>query len=197
VPCIRIDHLTELEQRTLRLAVNRLSEKGEWDLTELRIEFEELILADAPIEISGFSLEEIDQIILGDEPEAAERGPLAPEADPVPVARLGDIFRLGEHRIICGDATDPAVLSRLMDGAPARLILTDEPYNVAIAHNVTGRPHREFLMASGEMSEEEFLAFNNAWMSAVLPFFATAVSWARSSIGAAIPRFSPPLRNKL
>jgi DNA modification methylase len=170
VPCIRIDHLTELEQRTLRLAVNRLSEKGEWDLTELRIEFEELILADAPIEISGFSLEEIDQIILGDEPEAAERGPLAPEADPVPVARLGDIFRLGEHRIICGDATDPAVLSRLMDGAPARLILTDEPYNVAIAHNVTGRPHREFLMASGEMSEEEFLAFNNAWMSAVLPF---------------------------
>jgi ParB-like chromosome segregation protein Spo0J len=68
VPCIRIDHLTDIEQRTLRLAVNRLSEKGQWDLGELKIEFEELILTEAPIEISGFSLEEIDQIILGDEP---------------------------------------------------------------------------------------------------------------------------------
>jgi hypothetical protein len=60
VPCICIDHLTDEEQRTLRLAVNRLGEKGEWDLTELKIEFEELILTDAPIEISGFSLDEID-----------------------------------------------------------------------------------------------------------------------------------------
>src|SRR5262249_44243619 len=97
-------------------------------------------LADAPIEISGFPLEEIDQVILGDEPEATEQGPVAPEADAVPGARLGDILRLGEHRIVCGDATDPALLSRLLDGAPsARLILTDEPYNVAIAGNVTGR----------------------------------------------------------
>jgi hypothetical protein len=59
VPCIRIDHLTDVEQRTLRLALNRLSEKGQWDLRELKIEFKELILTDAPIEISGFSLEEI------------------------------------------------------------------------------------------------------------------------------------------
>jgi hypothetical protein len=65
VPCIRIDHLTDEEQRTLRLAVNRLGEKGEWDVEELKIEFEELILTEAPIEISGFSLEEIDQILLG------------------------------------------------------------------------------------------------------------------------------------
>jgi hypothetical protein len=129
VPCIRIDHLTGVEQRTLRLAINRLSEKGEWDLTELKIEFEELILTDAPIEISGFSLAQIDQIVLGDEAEGIEQGPLAPEPDAVPVARLGDIFRLGEHRIMCGDATDPAVLARLMDGdSPARLVLTDEPY---------------------------------------------------------------------
>jgi hypothetical protein len=56
--------LTDVEQRTLRLAMNRLSEKGEWDLAELKIEFEELILTGAPIEISGFSLDEVDQIIL-------------------------------------------------------------------------------------------------------------------------------------
>lgn len=171
VPCIRIDHLTDVQQRTLRLAINRLGEKGEWDLAELKIEFEELILADAPIEISGFLLEQIDQIVLGDEPEGVEQGPLAPEPDAVAVARLGDIFRLGEHRIICGDATDPAVLARLMDGeSPARLVLTDEPYNVPVAGNVTGGAHREFLMASGEMSDAEFLAFNGDWMSAALPW---------------------------
>jgi DNA modification methylase len=184
VPCIRIDHLTEVEQRTLRLAINRLSEKGEWDLTELKIEFEELILTDAPIEISGFSLAQIDQIVLGDEAEGIEQGPLAPEPDAVPVARLGDIFRLGEHRIMCGDATDPAVLARLMDGdSPARLVLTEEPYNVPIARNVTGGAHREFVMASGEMSNAEFLAFNSAWMSAALPWlcgggvFGTFIDW--------------------
>jgi ParB-like chromosome segregation protein Spo0J len=65
VPCVRIDHLSDIEQRTLRLAVNRLAEKGQWDLDELKIEFEELILTDAPIEITGFTLGEIDQIVLG------------------------------------------------------------------------------------------------------------------------------------
>jgi DNA modification methylase len=184
LPCIRMDHLTEAEQRTLRLAVNRLSEKGEWDLAELKIEFEELILADAPIEISGFSLGEIDQIILGDEQDAVEQGPLGPERDAFAVARLGDVFRLGDHRIICGDATDPNVLDRLMDGAPlARLVLTDEPYNVKIAGNVTGGAHREFVMASGEMTEDQYLAFNMGWMAAALPHlcdggvFGTFIDW--------------------
>jgi ParB-like chromosome segregation protein Spo0J len=77
-PCVRIDHLSDEEQRLLRLAVNRLGEKGEWNLDELRIEFEELILADAPIEISGFDLDEIDQIVTGDEVETVEQGPLFP-----------------------------------------------------------------------------------------------------------------------
>ena len=62
--CVRIDHLSEDEQRVLRLAVNRLAEKGQWDLEELKIEFEELILTDAPIEIAGFAPDEIDQIVL-------------------------------------------------------------------------------------------------------------------------------------
>ena len=83
------------EQRLLRLAVNRLGEKGQWDLDELKIEFEELILVDAPIEISGFSLDEIDQIVIGDELEAAEQGPLEPEPGAVAVARLGDLFSSG------------------------------------------------------------------------------------------------------
>jgi DNA modification methylase len=184
VPCIRVDHLTTGEQRLLRLAVNRLAEKGEWDLGALKLEFEELIFAEAPIEISGFTFDEIDHIVIGDEPKAVEKGPLAPDPGAVAVARPGDIFHLGPHRLICGDARDPAVLRQLMDGDPAaRLILTDEPYNVKIAGHVTGGAHREFAMASGEMTDAEFLAFNIAWIEAILRHlceggvFGTYIDW--------------------
>ena len=170
VPCVRIGHLSPEEQRVLRLAVNRLAEKGEWDLDALKIEFEELILLDAPIEITGFSPAEIDHVILGDAAEGLEQGPLEPEAATA-IAWVGDIFQLGPHRIVCGDATDPSVLARLLEGdAPARLVLTDEPYNVRVAGNVTRGDHREFAMASGEMTDAEFLAFNRAWIATVLPY---------------------------
>jgi ParB-like nuclease domain len=88
-PCIRIEYLSEKEERVLRLAVNR-GEKGEWNLDELKIEFEELILADAPIEISGFTLDEIDQIVLGEADDAIERGPLAPDPDAIAVGSSVD-----------------------------------------------------------------------------------------------------------
>jgi DNA modification methylase len=184
VPCVRIDHLSDIEQRTLRLAVNRLGEKGQWNLDELKIEFEELIFTDAPIEIAGFSLGEIDQIVLGHVGEAAEQGPLAPEAGAIAVAKLGDLFQLGAHRVICGSAIELTTLRLLMGGDDvARLIITDEPYNVPISGHVTGGGHREFAMASGEMSDAEFLAFNVAWMEAALPclcdggVFGTFIDW--------------------
>jgi DNA modification methylase len=183
-PCIRLEHLSENEQRVLRLAANRLGEKGEWNLDELKVEFEELILSDAPIEVTGFTSDEIDQIVLGDAGDAVEQGPLEPEAGAIAVARLGDVFELGPHRLICGSATDPETLRRLMQGdQAARLLLTDEPYNVPIAGHVTGGRHREFAMASGEMTDAEFLAFNEAWMEAALPclcdgsVFGTYIDW--------------------
>ena len=111
IPCVRIGHLSPEEQRVLRLAVNRLAEKGEWDLDALKIEFEELIVTDAPFEITGFSPVEIDHIILGDATEGLEQGPLEPDSATA-VARLGDIFQLGPHRIVCGDAT---ILRFLLD----------------------------------------------------------------------------------
>jgi DNA modification methylase len=183
VPCVRIDHLTETEQKLLRLAVNRLAEKGKWDLDELKIEFEELILEEVPIEISGFTLDEIDQIMISDGAEAVEQGPLGPDEGAVAIARIGDVFQLGPHRLVCGDATDPTVLRLLMDGDSTRLVLTDEPYNVPIAGHVTGGAYREFAMASGEMTTEQFLAFNIAWIEAAAGYlcdggvFGTFIDW--------------------
>ena len=182
--CADRSHLGEDEQRVLRLAVNRLGEKGEWNLDELKIEFEELILADAPIEISGFTLDEIDQIVIGDGHRAAEQGPLAARSrrDRRRSPRRRFSARAASHRLRRRDR--PETLRRLMEGdPPARLVLTDEPYNVPIAGHVTGGRHREFAMASGEMTDAEFLAFNEAWMEAVLPYlcdggvFGTFIDW--------------------
>ncbi len=142
----------------------------------MKVEFEELIFADAPIEVSGFTLDEIDHIVLGEADDAIEEGPLAPEADTTAVARLGDIFDLGPHRIICGSATDPETLRQVIGGdSTGRLVLTDEPYNVPIAGHVTAGKHREFAMASGEMTDAEFLAFNEAWIAAALPYLCDGV----------------------
>jgi DNA modification methylase len=120
--------------------------------------------------------------------EGLEQGPLEPDPATA-VARVGDMFQLGAHRIVCGDATDPAVFARLLEGdVPARLVLTYEPYNVKIAGNVTGGAHREFAMASGEMTDAEFLAFNEAWTAAVLPYLCdggvcgTFIDWRGSPI---------------
>jgi DNA modification methylase len=137
-----------------------------------------------PIEITGFSPDEIDHIVLGEQGDGIEQGPLSPEADAVPVASLSDVFQLGPHRIVCGSASEEETLRLLMhaDGA-ARLVLTDEPYNVPIAGHVTGGGHREFAMASGEMTDAEFLVFNEAWMAAVLAYlcdggvFGTFIDW--------------------
>lgn len=143
-----------------------MQERGTWGLDTLELEFEELVLEEMPIEIAGFTGIEIDQILLGDSTTEPEQGPLAPPENQPAVARPGDVFILGEHKIICGDATDPAVIAKIMEGETAQLLLTDAPYNVKIAGNVTKREHREFMMASGEMTDAEFLEFNQAWMKA-------------------------------
>jgi ParB-like nuclease family protein len=168
VPCVLLSHLSDDEQRVLRIAINRMNQKGTWDLDELKAEFEELIRLDAPLEVSGFQPDEIDQVIMGDDLEVVEEGDLTPHT--VATARLGDVWELGPHRLICASSTDPKTFETITAGdPPARFVLTDEPYNVKIDGNVSNNGHREFLMASGEMTDAEFLAFNEAWMGAVLP----------------------------
>jgi hypothetical protein len=169
IPCIRAAHLTAQEKRTLRLALNRLGENGQWDLSELKAELIELVDEGIEIESTAFTLAEFDQITLDDEVEPAEQGPLCPDSESPSIARPGDVFLFdGGHRLICGDATDPAVYRALFGDSTARLVLTDEPYNVPISGHVTKGDHREFAMASGEMSDTQFGEFNSAWMGASL-----------------------------
>ncbi len=186
VPCVVVDHLDPNDLRLLRIALNRLGETGAWSVEALRLEFEELTVLGSDLSDTGFEMAEIDTLLLDDDDEG-EGSELATSALPGAFAtsRLGDVWSLGDHRLIQGDAREAAVYDRLMDGSElASLVLTDEPFNVANVGHVTGNPdHREFAMAHGEMSREEFAAFNRAWMSAVLPYLveggllATFIDW--------------------
>jgi len=191
----------------VRIALNRLGEKGGWDLEELKAELTELIDAGFQVEDTAFTVAEFDQITICDDIEPAEQGPLTPPAQAKATSKLGDVFVFpGGHRVAVGNSTKPAVYAALLQGAQARLIHTDEPYNVPISGHVTKGEHREFVMAAGEMSEEQFRAFNDAWMAAALPhlcdggFFGTYIDWrgyptvhaAASQLGlAAVMRIQP------
>ena len=169
IPCIRAAHLTAMEKRIVRLALNRLSEKGQWALPELQAELIELVDAGIEIEDTAFTTSEFDQITFDDEIEPVEQGPLTPGADTPAVAQPGDIFVFDDgHRTICGDATIPEMYRSILGDQKVRLILTDEPYNVPIGGHVTKGDHPEFVMAHGEMSDAQFSAFNSAWMETSL-----------------------------
>ena len=165
VPTCQLSHLSETDKRAYILADNKLAEKAGWDKELLAIELQGLIELDVDIELTGFDTSEID-IILEDAREA-NGDPSGPE-DEVPnslgpaVTQTGDLWLLGTHRLLCGDARDQAAYDRLLEGAKAEFVFTDPPYNVAIDGHVCGLGrvhHREFAMGSGEMSEAEFTAF--------------------------------------
>lgn len=166
VPTVRIDHLDAAELRLLRIALNKLAEQSEWNTIELAQEFGELLSLDVELgyEVTGFSTVAIDNLVHTpadpeDDPDDAveEAGAAGSE-----VSRPGDLWTLGEHRVLCGSSLEKENFARLMAGQLARMVLTDHPFNVKIAGHVSGlgkNVHREFAEASGEMSEEQFTAW--------------------------------------
>jgi DNA modification methylase len=168
IPCLRVSHLSDAEKRAYILADNRLAELAGWDREILAIELQALVdIGEVEVEITGFATPEID-VVLSDAAEA-QREPCSPD-DEVPdapaegaaVSQAGDLWALGAHRLLCGDALDVAAYTTLMAGEQAEMVFTDPPYNVRIDRNVSGLGrirHREFAMASGEMTEAEFTGF--------------------------------------
>lgn len=166
IPTIRIDQLSERQKRAFLIADNRLTEIGEWNEHALAIELKELTTEDLDFEISalGFETAEIDILIdsLTSEEKPRENDELDLPLPTDPVSRPGDLWRLGSHRLLCGNALETSSYERLMENEIARMVFTDSPYNVRVDGHVCGLgriKHDEFTMASGEMSEEEFTTF--------------------------------------
>lgn len=166
IAVITVDHLPPAKLRKLAITLNRLGETGTWDAEVLEVELSELLELEEDVVVTGFELAEIDALLLDEEsPDANEE--VLPPLPPVPTSRPGDLWRLGDHLLLQGDALDEASWRRLFDpGEQARFVLTDEPFNVPIVGHVTGKAHhREFAEASGEMTPAEFAAFNRDWFT--------------------------------
>lgn len=166
VPVVRIDHLTADERRAYLLADNRLALESGWDRELLALELKELEALDFSLPALGFSLPEIDSLY--EDFEAAKLDGADPLGDVVPemsdrvVSRPGDLWLLGNQRLIQGDARDQLMYERLLEGELIDVIFADPPYNVRIQNNVSGLGkvrHSDFAMASGEMSPDQFTEF--------------------------------------
>ncbi|MCR9089699.1 MAG: site-specific DNA-methyltransferase [Rhodobacteraceae bacterium] len=163
VPVLRLSHLNAEERRAYILADNKLAENAGWDREILAIELQALIDLEFDLDVTGFSLAEIDIVLdeASDGSTDAEAPVPAPLSGPA-VTRQGDLWELGDHRVLCGDARDAGDVARLVGSEPIDLIFTDPPYNVAIDGHVSGLGavnHREFAFASGEMDAKAFTAF--------------------------------------
>ena len=163
VPVIRVDHLTAEQKRAYQLADNRLAELSDWDQDILKLELEELSAADLgfEIEITGFDTVDIDRFTVSTPAPEHDPADILPELDQHhAVSRLGDLWVLTDHRLICGDACLLQTYANLLGGGVAQMVFTDPPYNVPILGHVSTREvYREFPMACGEMSPHEFAAF--------------------------------------
>ena len=165
IPVIRIRHLSEVEKRAFVIADNRLAELASWDDELLReeLKFLDELAVEFDFSVIGFDTAEIDLVL--DAPVSANgKDDRLPEASPAeqPVTELGDLWVLGKHRLFCGDALAPSSYEVLLAGERAQMAITDPPYNVPIDGHVGGLgavKHREFAMASGEMTSEQFSAF--------------------------------------
>jgi DNA modification methylase len=168
VPTISLEHLTEAQARAFMIADNRLTENADWDdrlLAEQLKELSELDL-DFSLEATGFEMGEIDVLVenLAPATEGEEDpGDAVPKpAAGIQVSKVGDFWQLGRHRVYCGNALNEPTYAALMGNARAAMVFTDPPYNVRIDGHATGLGtirHKDFTMASGEMSPAEFTDF--------------------------------------
>ena len=148
IPCLFVEGLTETQRRAYILADNRLTELGEWDFDKVQLELSELADMNFDVELTGFELEDYEEpkeIIEDDFTEDVE-----------PITKLGDIWQLGEHRLICGDSTEPAVIDRLMDGVKADMVFTDPPYG----NGTSGKYGRGLLGVRTIAGDEDLSVFN-------------------------------------
>jgi DNA modification methylase len=166
VPAMRLSHLSATERRAYVLADNKLALNAGWDQELLAIELQALIDLDFDVTLTGFSLAEVDLTLdlarASDPDEASGAEDEIPDMAPVAVSRPGDLWILGRHRLLCGDARDSQHYAKLLQGETVDLVFTDPPYNVPIDGHVCGLGrirHREFAMGVGEMSREAFTAF--------------------------------------
>jgi DNA modification methylase len=173
VPVVLLDHLTDAQAKAYMLADNKLTDRSSFDEPRLALQLKELadLALDFDVEATGFETPEIDFRIQSLEDTCAidQADNFRLGSGPA-VSTVGDVWFLGGHRILCGNALDEPAICKLFGDEQAAAAFTDPPYNVGIEGHVSGKGkvhHREFPMAIGEMSAEEFTSFLTSSLSGI------------------------------
>lgn len=154
VPTISADDLTKAQVKAFRIADNKVGELAEWDNDLLKIEFDELKELNFDLELTGFELDDIGDIFENDKQQQVTEDDYNEELPTEPKSKLGDIWQLGSHRLMCGDSTDIENINKLMNGEKADMIFTDPPYNVGY----NGRSGKFDIIENDNIDE---ISFNN------------------------------------
>ena len=155
VPCLRLSHLTDTQKRAYVIADNKLALNAGWDEELLALEFAELGDLGFDLELTGFSLDEIEALTPEVIPPGLTDEDAVPEVQPDPISKLGDVWLLGKHRVMCGDSTSIETVEELMGGGLADQLITDPPYNVAY----TGKTKDALKIQNDSMDDENFRQF--------------------------------------
>lgn len=156
VPCIRLGHLSEAQKRAYVIADNRLALNAAWDNDMLKLELGDLQLEGFDLELLGFDDKELSDLLAEsaeEYPEDADGEVIEPPA--APVTKLGDIWILGKHRLMCGDSTSIEAIETLCQGQQVDMWLTDPPYNVAY----NGKTKENLKIKNDSMAHDEFRQF--------------------------------------
>ncbi|KVC62690.1 DNA methylase N-4 [Burkholderia ubonensis] len=183
VPVVPMTHLTDIQRRALILADNKIGENASWDDELLGLELAELKDAGVDPALTGFSADEWDALIAGDE---ANHGGLTaddavPEVEEIPMSRAGDIWLLGEHKLLCGDATKTESYRALLGDELADMVFTDPPYNVNYANTAKDKLRGKNRPILNDNLGDGFEAFLTAASQNILAVTKGAVYIAMSS----------------
>ena len=155
VPCIVLEGLTEAQKKAYVIADNQLALNSGWDMDTLKLEMESLKEMEFDIDLLGFDDEFLDGLMPIEETEGLTDEDEVPEPPETPVSVLGDIWQLGDHRLMCGDSTSIDAVEKLMGGEKVHMIFTDPPYNVAF----NGRSGKHDVIKNDNLSDSEFGSF--------------------------------------
>jgi len=155
VPTIELKHLTAAQRKAYVIADNQLALNAGWDTTLLTLELQELQKLDFDLELLGFDPKELDKLLGPEQVEGFTDEDAVPDVPEEPITKLGDIYQLGNHRLMCGDSTSIDAVEKLLNGEKIDLVFTDPPYNVAF----NGRSGKHDVIKNDNLPENEFNNF--------------------------------------
>ena len=181
VPISIIDNLSEEQINAYRIADNRTAEESEWDNELLKMEIKELEAKDFKLDLLGFNDEQLNNILFEEKQGLTDEDEV-PEAPEEPISKLGDIWKLGKHKLICGDSTKLETYEKLCGETKVDLYLTDPPYNVSYE----GKTKDKLTIQNDKQTDDEFIQFlSQAFVSAdsVLKMGGSFYIWHSDSEG--------------